>query len=127
RPTELRPRARTSFRPTRSRSPGRLKVGRTSSEARRNPVVHVSEPRQAPSGTDTHSGAVRGVRLTLRTVREALGKTQVEVARDSQIDRADVSHREGRTTLDDCQVAPCNARSLLWVGTSNLSPASVTN
>ena len=49
--------------------------------------------------------AAQGVRLTLRTLREAVGKTQVEVARDSQIDQADVSRLEGRTNLDDCQVA----------------------
>jgi hypothetical protein len=49
--------------------------------------------------------AQRGVHLSLRTVREATGKTQVDVAQDSQIDQADVSRLEGRANFDDCQVA----------------------
>ena len=49
--------------------------------------------------------AKRGVHLTLRTVREAAGKTQVEVARESQIDQADISRLETRSDLDDCQLA----------------------
>ena len=49
--------------------------------------------------------AERGVHLTLRTVREATGKTQVDVAHESQIDQADVSRLEGRVDFDDCQVA----------------------
>jgi predicted transcriptional regulator len=48
---------------------------------------------------------VRDARRTLRTVREATGKTQVDVARESQIDQADVSRLEGRVDFDDCQVA----------------------
>jgi hypothetical protein len=49
--------------------------------------------------------ARRGVHLSLRTVREATGKTQVDVAQASQIDQADVSRLEGRADFDDCQVA----------------------
>jgi len=49
--------------------------------------------------------AGRGVRLTLKTVREAVGKTQVTVAEDSQINQGDVSRLESRSDFDDCQVA----------------------
>ena len=49
--------------------------------------------------------ARRGVRLTMRTVREAAGKTQVDVAAESQMDQADVSRLEGREGFDDCQVS----------------------
>jgi len=49
--------------------------------------------------------AARGVRLTLKTVREAVGKTQVAVAEESQINQGDISRLEGRTDFDDCQVA----------------------
>jgi transcriptional regulator with XRE-family HTH domain len=43
--------------------------------------------------------------LTLRTIRDAVGKTQADVARESQIDQGDVSRLENRSDLDDCQVA----------------------
>jgi hypothetical protein len=49
--------------------------------------------------------ARRGVRLTARAIREATGKTQVEVARAAQMDQADVSRLERRAEFDDCQVA----------------------
>ena len=49
--------------------------------------------------------AQRGVHLTMRTLREAVGKTQVDVAEASQIDQADVSRLERRETFEDCQVA----------------------
>src|SRR5260221_9009368 len=49
--------------------------------------------------------AERGVHLALRSVREATGKTQVDVARESQIDQADISRLEGREDFDDCQIA----------------------
>jgi len=49
--------------------------------------------------------AERGVHLTLKSVREATGKTQVDVARDSEIDQADISRLEARTDFDECQVA----------------------
>ena len=48
--------------------------------------------------------AERGVHLSIRALREAAGKTQVEVAAESQIDQADVSRLERRESFDDCQV-----------------------
>jgi hypothetical protein len=50
-------------------------------------------------------GAHRGVRLTLRGLREAAGKTQVDVRESSHIDQADISRLEGRSNFDDCQVS----------------------
>jgi len=49
--------------------------------------------------------AQRGVHLSLRGVREATGKTQVDVAATSAIDQADISRLESRTDFDDCQVS----------------------
>lgn len=49
--------------------------------------------------------AQRGVHLTIRAVREAVGKTQVEVAADSSIDQSDVSRLEGRRDFEDCLVS----------------------
>ena len=49
--------------------------------------------------------AQRGVHLTLRTLREAAGKTQVDVTGLSQMDQADISRLEGRASFDDCQVS----------------------
>lgn len=49
--------------------------------------------------------AQRGVHLTMRTVREAAGKTQIDVAETSRMDQADVSRLEGREDFDDCQVS----------------------
>lgn len=49
--------------------------------------------------------AAKGVHLTLRTLRDAVGKTQVDVAKQSQIDQADVSRLESRSDFEDCQVA----------------------
>lgn len=49
--------------------------------------------------------AQRGVHLTLRTLREATGKTQVEVAEASGIDQADISRLESRESFEDCQVS----------------------
>jgi len=49
--------------------------------------------------------AARGVRMTPRTVREASGKTQVEVGRATGMDQADVSRLESRGDFSDCQVA----------------------
>lgn len=49
--------------------------------------------------------AKRGVRMTLRTIREATDTTQISVAERSQIDQADVSRLENRADFDDCQVA----------------------
>ena len=49
--------------------------------------------------------AQRGVHLSLRGVREATGKTQVDVAATSAIDQADISRLESRADFDDCQVS----------------------
>jgi hypothetical protein len=49
--------------------------------------------------------AQRGVHLTLRTLREAAGKTQVDVTGVAQMDQADISRLEGRESFDDCQVS----------------------
>ena len=49
--------------------------------------------------------AKRGVHLTIRTVREATGKTQIEVAKASQIDQADISRLESRQNFGECQVS----------------------
>ncbi len=49
--------------------------------------------------------ARRRVHLTLRTLREAAGKTQAQVAEASGIDQADVSRLESRETFEDCQVS----------------------
>lgn len=49
--------------------------------------------------------AAKGVHLTLRTLRDAVGKTQVDIAKQSQIDQADVSRLESRSDFEDCQVA----------------------
>jgi hypothetical protein len=49
--------------------------------------------------------AQRGVHLTLRTLREAAGKTQVDVTSLAKMDQADISRLEGRDSFDDCQVS----------------------
>ena len=49
--------------------------------------------------------AARGVHLSLKTLREAVGKTQVDVAGDSQMDQADISRLEARRDFEDCLVA----------------------
>lgn len=49
--------------------------------------------------------ARRGVHLALRTLREAAGKTQAQVAETSGIDQADVSRLESRESFEDCQVS----------------------
>lgn len=49
--------------------------------------------------------AQRGVHLTIRAVREAVGKTQVDVATDSAMDQSDVSRLEGRKDFEDCLVS----------------------
>jgi hypothetical protein len=48
--------------------------------------------------------AQRGVHLTLRGLREAVGRTQIEVSEASQMDQGDVSRLENRDAFDDCQV-----------------------
>ena len=49
--------------------------------------------------------AARGVRMTLRGVREASGRTQVAVAEESGMDQSDISRLENRTDFSECQVA----------------------
>lgn len=49
--------------------------------------------------------AARGVHLTLRALRDAVGKTQVDIAKQSHIDQADISRLEARSDFEDCQVA----------------------
>jgi hypothetical protein len=49
--------------------------------------------------------ATKGVHLTLRTLRDAIGKTQVDISKQSQIDQADVSRLEARSDFEDCQLA----------------------
>ena len=49
--------------------------------------------------------AQRGVHLTIRALREAVGMTQVEVAADSAIDQSDVSRLEARKDFEDCLVS----------------------
>lgn len=49
--------------------------------------------------------AQRGVHLTLRTLREAAGKTQMDVTETSRMDQGDISRLEARTSFDDCQVS----------------------
>lgn len=49
--------------------------------------------------------AQRGVHLTMRTVREAVDKTQATVAKAAQMDQSDVSRLESRDTFGDCQVS----------------------
>jgi transcriptional regulator with XRE-family HTH domain len=49
--------------------------------------------------------AQRGVHLTMRTLREAAGKTQIDVAAASQINQADVSRLESREDFEDYQVS----------------------
>jgi len=49
--------------------------------------------------------AQRGVRLTMRALREAAARTQLDVAAASQMDQADVSRLESRKEFEDCQVS----------------------
>ena len=49
--------------------------------------------------------AARGVRLSLKGLRAASGRTQIEVSRESKIDQGDVSRLEARQDFDECQVA----------------------
>ena len=48
--------------------------------------------------------AQRGVHLTLRAVREAAGRTQIDIREASRIDQSDISRLEGRPTLDESQL-----------------------
>jgi hypothetical protein len=48
--------------------------------------------------------AKRGVHLTMRTVREAVGQTQDDVAHATGMDQSDVSRLENRGDFGDCQI-----------------------
>lgn len=69
--------------------------------AKRRPATDVEPVRVLGRGLR----AAKGVHLTLRTLRDAVGKTQVDIAQQSQIDQADVSRLEARADFEDCQVA----------------------
>ena len=69
--------------------------------AKRRPAPEVEPVRVLGRGLR----AARGVHLTLRTLRDAVGKTQVDIAKQSQIDQADISRLEARSDFEDCQVA----------------------
>jgi transcriptional regulator with XRE-family HTH domain len=43
--------------------------------------------------------------MTVRALRAAAGKTQVEVAKAARIDQADVSRLERKQDFDDCEIA----------------------
>lgn len=49
--------------------------------------------------------AKRGVHLTMRTVREAVGQTQHDVARAAGMDQSDVSRLENRDDFGDCHIS----------------------
>ena len=49
--------------------------------------------------------AQHGVHLTLRAVREAAGRTQIDIRKASRIDQSDISRLEGRPNFDECQVS----------------------
>jgi hypothetical protein len=49
--------------------------------------------------------AKRGVHLTIRTVREAVGQTQIDVAQTTGMHQSDVSRLENREDYGDCQVS----------------------
>jgi DNA-binding XRE family transcriptional regulator len=49
--------------------------------------------------------AQRGVRMTVRALRDAAGKTQIDVAKAAHIDQADISRLERKRDFDDCEVA----------------------
>ncbi len=43
--------------------------------------------------------------MTMRALRDAAGKTQVEVSKSARIDQGDVSRLERKQDFDDCEVA----------------------
>jgi transcriptional regulator with XRE-family HTH domain len=49
--------------------------------------------------------AKRGVHLTMRTVREAVGQTQHDVAQTAGMDQSDVSRLENRSDFGECQIS----------------------
>jgi transcriptional regulator with XRE-family HTH domain len=83
------------------RTSGLRKWGETMSRAARRRTEGETDPvRVLGRGLR----AQRGVHLTLRTLREAAGKTQVDVKEASGIDQGDISRLETRADFDDCQV-----------------------
>ena len=49
--------------------------------------------------------AQRGVRMTMRSLRDASGKTQIDVSKTAHMDQADISRLERKQDFDDCEVA----------------------
>lgn len=49
--------------------------------------------------------AARGVHMTLRLLREGVGRTQVDVATTAKMDQGDISRLEARPHLDDTLVS----------------------
>jgi hypothetical protein len=49
--------------------------------------------------------ARRGVRMSLRALRTAVGGTQVEIAEATGMAQGDVSRLENRANLEECQLA----------------------
>jgi len=67
--------------------------------------------------------AQRGVRLTMRALREAAARTQLDVAAASQMDQADVSRLESRKEFEDCQVSTLRRHITALGGTLELVAA----
>ena len=66
------------------------------------PEIDLDDPRWKVLG---RGGRARAAAVSLRQLREATGKTQVDISRKSGIQQADVSRTERRDTLDDALVA----------------------
>ena len=69
--------------------------------SKRQPVPHPDPVRVLGRGLR----AQRGVHLTLRALREGVGRTQLEVRESSRIDQADISRLESRESFDEYQVS----------------------
>lgn len=72
-----------------------------SQASKRRPEPHADPVRVLGRGLR----AQRGVHLTLRALREGVGRTQVEVRESSHIDQADISRLESRESFDEYQVS----------------------
>lgn len=72
-----------------------------SQASKRRPAPHPDPVRVLGRGLR----AQRGVHLTLRALREGVGRTQVEVRESSRIDQADISRLESRESFDEYQVS----------------------
>jgi hypothetical protein len=66
--------------------------------------AHANRPTH-PASLGRGLRAKRGVHLTMRTVREAVGQTQIDVAHTARMDQSDVSRLENRDDFGDCQVS----------------------